>query len=84
MKDFVKKIGNRLLFTWEDVKETKTYEFELSQNEDFSKEVVRKKTSDHFFMWLNPQMGQFWWKVTRLGKEGTSETSDVSTFTITP
>lgn len=76
--------GNSLLFTWRKTNFTEEYEIEISQDAEFKKGVVRRRTPENFFVLHSPAIGQYWWRVKSFSKSLESDSSQTRQFQVLP
>lgn len=67
------KIDKEVEFTWEPIVDAQSYNLLISTVSSFSKQTIKldvKDIKETKYKWLNPSMGQVFWKVQAVTKNG--------------
>lgn len=58
-----KAILNPPQFKWDMVKGASGYDIEISKDRSFEEPILRRRLKDPEFVWAEPQVGQYFWRV---------------------
>ena len=54
---------NRILFTWQKTNFTDSYEISISSDPTFQTVLLKRKTTENFFVLKAPKPGSYYWRV---------------------
>lgn len=80
----LKEDQNRILFTWQKTNFTLAYEIEVAKDQEFQAVLIKKKLLDNYFVYTNPNTGQYFWRVRSISKDIASQMSPPQQFTVAP
>jgi len=78
----LKKLDNRILFTWQKTNFTKSYSFEIAMDSDFKKPLKTMELVENFFVLKAPPNGTYYWRVRGKTETNQSPPSVVNKFVV--